>query len=31
VGGSSVMDQVRLIHWMDEMLKLVDSASATHP
>ena len=28
VGGASVMDQVRLIHWMKEMLDLVDTSSA---
>jgi pimeloyl-ACP methyl ester carboxylesterase len=31
VGGSSVMDQIRLIHWMEEMLRLLDTASAEHP
>jgi dienelactone hydrolase len=31
VGGSSVIDQLRLIHWMDEMLELLDTASAAHP
>jgi pimeloyl-ACP methyl ester carboxylesterase len=30
VGGSSVMDQVRLIHWMAEMLGMLDTASAAH-
>jgi hypothetical protein len=30
VGGSSVMDQVRLIHWMAEMLELLDKSSAQH-
>jgi hypothetical protein len=31
VGGSSVMDQLRLVHWMDEMLGMLDTASAAHP
>jgi len=31
VGGSSVMDQVRLVHWMAEMLEMLDTASAAHP
>jgi dienelactone hydrolase len=30
VGGSSVMDQVRLIHWMAAMLELLDTSSAQH-
>jgi pimeloyl-ACP methyl ester carboxylesterase len=30
VGGSSAMDQVRLIHWMKRMLDLMDAASAEH-
>lgn len=28
VGGAGVMDRVRLIHWMKEMLDLLDTASA---
>jgi dienelactone hydrolase len=28
VGGSSVMDQFRLVHWMKEMLDMLDAASA---
>lgn len=28
VGGSSAMDQARLIHWMEEMLRLLDRSSA---
>ncbi len=31
VGGSSTMDQLRLIHWMDKMLELIDASSAEHP
>ena len=31
VGGSGVMDQVRLVHWMAEMLEQMDTASAAHP
>jgi pimeloyl-ACP methyl ester carboxylesterase len=30
VGGASAMDQVRLIHWMEEMLKLLDRSTAQH-
>jgi pimeloyl-ACP methyl ester carboxylesterase len=30
VGGSSMMDQARLIHWMAEMLELLDTSSAQH-
>jgi dienelactone hydrolase len=30
VGGASVMDQMRLIHWMKEMLDLLDTSSAQH-
>ncbi len=30
VGGSTVMDQARLIHWMAEMLELLDTSSAQH-
>jgi len=28
VGGASIMDKVRLIHWMKEMLDLLDTSSA---
>jgi pimeloyl-ACP methyl ester carboxylesterase len=30
VGGSSAMDQLRLIHWMAEMLGMIDTSSAAH-
>jgi len=30
VGGSSTMDQLRLIHWMAEMLGMIDTTSAAH-
>jgi dienelactone hydrolase len=28
VGGASIMDQMRLVHWMKEMLDLLDTSSA---
>lgn len=30
VGGAGTMDQLRLIHWMDQMLNMLDTASAKH-
>lgn len=30
VGGTSTMDQLRLIHWMKEMLNLLNTTSAQH-
>ena len=30
IGGASVMDQFRLVHWMKEMLDLLDTSSAQH-
>ena len=28
VGGAGIMDQLRLIHWMKQMLDLLDTSSA---
>jgi hypothetical protein len=30
VGGASTMDKVRLIHWMKQMLDVLDSSTAQH-
>jgi pimeloyl-ACP methyl ester carboxylesterase len=30
VGGASTMDKIRLIHWMENMLELLDTSTALH-